>query len=128
MKIRVASVMVQDQSKALRFYTEVLGFVKKTEVPLGEHSWLTVVSRDEPDGVELLLEPTGFPPAVEYQRALHDSGIPLMAFYVEDLDTEVDRLKKHGVSFSMQPTIYGPAKLAVLDDTCGNHIQLVEVL
>lgn len=120
--------MVDDQEKALKFYTEVLGFVKKTEVPMGAHKWLTVVSKEEQDGVELLLEPMGFAPAKVYQKALFEAGIPLTAFNVDDIDKEYDRLKNLGVVFSLQPTQMGPVKIAVLNDTCGNNIQLVQVL
>lgn len=128
MKIRVTSVMVDNQEKALKFYTEVLGFVKKTEIPLGEHKWLTVVSKEEQDGVELLLEPMGFEPAKVFQKALFEAGIPLTAFNVDNIDKEYERLLKLGVAFSMPPTQMGTAKLAVLNDTCGNNIQLVQVL
>lgn len=120
--------MVDDQEKALKFYTQILGFVKKTEVPMGEHKWLTVVSKEEQDGVELLLEPMGFAPAKVYQKALFEAGIPLTAFNVDDIDKEYDRLKNLGVAFSLQPTQMGPVKIAVLNDTCGNNIQLVQVL
>ncbi len=119
--------MVSDQEIALKFYTEVLGFVKKTEIPLGEHKWLTVVSGEEPDGVELLLEPMGFEPAKAFQKALFEAGIPFTAFNVEDIQKEYDRLVKAGVIFSMKPTKMGPATLAVFDDTCGNNIQIVQV-
>lgn len=128
MKIRITSVMVDNQEKALKFYTEVLGFVKKTEVPLGEHKWLTVVSKEEQDGVELLLEPMGFEPAKVFQKALLEAGIPFTAFNVDDLDKEYERLLKLGVVFSMPPTQMGTVKLAVLNDTCGNNIQLVQIL
>ena len=127
MKIKVTSVMVDDQDKALKFYTEKLGFVKKTDVPLGEHKWLTVVSGEEPDGVELLLEPMGFAPARVFQKELKNAGIPWTVFYVDDIQKEVERLEKLGVNFSMQPTKMGPTTLAVFDDTCGNNIQLVQV-
>ena len=127
MKIKVTSIMVDDQDKALKFYTEKLGFVKKTDIPLGEHKWLTVVSGEEPDGVELLLEPMGFAPAKVFQKALKDAGIPLTMFNVNDIHSEYERLEKSGVKFSMKPTRMGPATIAVLDDTCGNNIQLVEV-
>jgi len=127
MKIKVTSIMVDDQDKALKFYTEKLGFVKKTDIPLGEHKWLTVVSGEEPDGVELLLEPMGFAPAKVFQKALKDAGIPLTMFNVNDLQSEYERLEKSGVKFSMKPTQMGPATIAVLDDTCGNNIQLVQV-
>ena len=127
MKIKLTSVMVKDQEKALKFYTEVLGFVKKTEIPMGEHKWLTVVSGEEPDGVELLLEPMGFEPAKTFQKALFDAGIPFTAFNVDDIQKEYERLLKSGVVFSMKPTKMGPATLAVFDDTCGNNIQIVQV-
>lgn len=127
MKIRVTSVMVQDQEKALKFYTEKLGFVMKRDIPMGEHKWLTVVSGEEPDGVELLLEPMGFEPAKVFQKALFDAGIPWTAFNVEDIQKEYERLEKLGVKFSMKPTKMGPATLAVFDDTCGNNIQIVQV-
>ena len=119
--------MVKDQEKALRFYTEILGFVKKTEIPMGEHRWLTVVSREEPDGVELLLEPMGFEPAKTYQKALFEAGIPLTFFNVDDIQKEYERLQKAGVVFSITPTKMGPATLAVFDDTVGNNIQIVQV-
>ena len=120
--------MVNDQDKALKFYTEVLGFVKKTEVPLGEHKWLTVVSKEEQDGVEVVLEPMAFAPAKVYQKALFDAGIPCTAFNVDDVEKEYERLTEAGVSFSMKPTAMGPVKIAVLNDTCGNNIQLLQVL
>jgi len=128
MKIKITSVPVKNQSEALNFYTEKLGFVKKTDIPMGEHSWLTVVSNEEQDGVELLLEPMGFEPARVYQEALFKAGIPWTAFNVDDVDKEFDRLKALGVKFSVQPTVMGPVKIAVLDDTCGNNIQLVQML
>ena len=128
MRITLTSLIVNDQSKALKFYTEMLGFVKKREIPIGEHRWLTVVSRDEQSGVELSLEPVAFPPARVYQQALFDAGIPLTAFQVDDLEKEYQRLLTLGVSFSMKPTVMGATKLAVLNDTCGNNIQLFEVL
>lgn len=119
--------MVDNQDKALKFYTEVLGFVKKTEIPMGEHKWLTVVSPEAPDEVELVLEPMGFPPAKTYQKALFEVGIPLTAFHVDDIQKEYERLEKSGVVFSMKPTKMGPATLAVFDDTCGNNIQIFQV-
>lgn len=127
MKIKLTSLLVKDQDKALRFYTEVLGFVKKTEIPLGEHKWLTVVSKEQPDGVELVLEPMGFPPAAVYQKALFEAGIPYTAFNVDNIEEEYQRLEKKGVVFSMKPTSMGAVTLAVFDDTCGNNIQLVQV-
>jgi predicted enzyme related to lactoylglutathione lyase len=127
MKIKLASVMVSNQDKALQFYTEVLGFVKKTEIPMGEHKWLTVVSAEERDGVELVLEPMGFAPARVFQKELFDAGIPWTAFHVDDIQKEYERLEKLGVVFSMKPTKMGPVTLAVFDDTCGNNIQIVQV-
>ena len=128
MKIKLASLLVNDQEKALKFYTEILGFVKKTEVPLGEHKWLTVVSKEEQDGVELVLEPLGFPPAATFQRALFEAGIPLTAFHVDDVEAEYNRLTGLGVSFSLPPTEMGVTKLAVFNDTVGNNIQLFQML
>lgn len=127
-RIFATSVPVNDQEKALKFYTEVLGFVKKVDVPVGEHRWLTVVSAAEQSGVELLLEPMGFEPAVVFAKALKDAGIPYTAFAVDDLDKEYLRLKEAGVEFSMEPKVMGPVKVAVLDDTCGNNIQLQQML
>ena len=127
-RIYATSVLVDDQEKALKFYTEVLGFVKKTEVPVGEYKWLTVVSQKEQSGVELLLEPMGFEPAQAYQKALKDAGIPYTSFAVDNLNEEYERLTSLGVEFSVQPTEMGPVMMAVLDDTCGNNIQLVEML
>jgi catechol 2,3-dioxygenase-like lactoylglutathione lyase family enzyme len=124
MRINLASVLVDDQQKALRFYTEVLGFVKKTDVPLGEHSWLTVVSPDDPDGVELVLEPDEHPAVKPFKAALVADGIPFTSFAVDDVQKEYDRLKGLGVTFTQQPTAMGPVTTAVLDDTCGNLIQI----
>jgi len=127
MKIRLTSILVEDQEKALKFYTDVLGFLKKTEIPMGEHKWLTVVSKEEQDGVEILLEPMAFEPAKTYQKALFEAGIPLTAFHVDDIQSEYERLEKLGVVFSMKPTKMGPAIVAVFSDTCGNNIQIVQV-
>jgi len=127
MKIKWTSILVNDQKKALKFYTEILGFVKKTDVPMGEYSWLTVVSKEEPDGVEVVLEPMGFAPAKVYQKALMDAGIPLTMFHVGNVQSEFERLEKLGVKFSMKPTQMGPTTIVVFDDTCGNNIQLVQV-
>ena len=128
MRIKLASLMVDDQDKALRFYSDILGFIKKRDIPMGEHKWLTVVSKEDQGGVELVLEPMAFPPARVFQRALFEAGIPLTAFQVDDLEAEVIRLKALGVSFSMGPTQMGPTKLAVLNDTCGNNIQIYQIL
>nr|WP_192867661.1 VOC family protein [Thaumasiovibrio occultus] len=126
MKICLTSVPVDDQDKALHFYTEVLGFVKKKEVPLGEYKWLTVVSPQEQSGVELLLEPMAFEPAKRYQQSLKDAGIPWTSFAVDDVQKEYERLSGLGVSFSVAPREAGPVMIAVLDDTCGNYIQLMQ--
>lgn len=128
MRVKLTSVMVEDQDKALKFYTELLGFQKKTDIPMGEHRWLTVVSSEEPDGPEVVLEPLGFPPARTYQKALFEAGIPLTAFNVDDVEREFERLTDLGVKFSMEPTAMGVAKLAVFDDSCGNNIQIFEVV
>jgi len=119
--------MVSDQDKALKFYTEILGFIKKTEIPMGEHKWLTVVSKEEQDGCELVLEPMGFEPAKVFQKELYDAGIPATAFQVDDINKEFDRLSGLGVKFSIQPTQMGTATLAVFDDTCGNNLQIYQV-
>ena len=124
MRINVTSVLVDDQDKALRFYTDVLGFVKKTEIPLGEARWLTVLSPDEPDGVELLLEPDGHPAARPWKEALVADGIPFTSFAVDDVRAEYERLDALGVTFTQPPTEMGPVVTAVFDDTCGNLIQI----
>ena len=127
MKIKLNSVVVDDQEKALRFYTGVLGFVKKMEIPMGEHKWLTVVSPEERDGTEVVLEPAAFPPARVYQKALYEAGIPWTAFQVDDIKREYERLLGLGVVFSMPPTQMGPTTIAVFADTCGNNIQIYQV-
>jgi catechol 2,3-dioxygenase-like lactoylglutathione lyase family enzyme len=124
MRINVTSVFVDDQAKALAFYTDALGFVKKTDVPAGEARWLTVVSPEAPDGVELLLEPNSHPAAQAYQQALVADGIPATSFAVDDVQAEFDRLSAQGVRFVQPPTEMGPVTTAVLDDTCGNLIQI----
>ena len=124
MRINLASILVDDQEKALRFYTDVLGFVKKTEVPLGEARWLTVVSPEDPDGVELVLEPDGHPAARPFKEALVADGIPYTSFAVADVHAEFDRLKGLGVTFTQEPASMGPVTTAVFDDTCGNLIQI----
>ena len=124
MRINLASVLVDDQEKALRFYTEVLGFVKKTEVPLGEHRWLTVVSPEAADGVELVLEPDEHPAAKPFKAALVTDGIPYTSFAVDDVHAEFDRLTSLGVTFTQEPAQMGPVTTAVFDDTCGNLIQI----
>jgi catechol 2,3-dioxygenase-like lactoylglutathione lyase family enzyme len=124
MRINLASVLVDDQQKALRFYTDVLGFVKKNDVPMGEHSWLTVVSPEEPDGVELVLEPSEHPAVRPFKEALVADGIPFTSFAVADVQKEYERLTALGVRFTQEPTQMGPVTTAVLDDTCGNLIQI----
>ncbi len=127
MKINVMSLLVDDQDKALRFYTEVLGFEKKTEIPLGGHRWLTVVSPEEPDGVELSLEPDEHPAARPFKQALVADGIPFTSFAVDDVIAETERLKALGVTFTQDPLQMGPVTTAVLDDTCGNLIQIASM-
>ncbi|HZG95554.1 MAG TPA: VOC family protein [Mycobacteriales bacterium] len=124
MRINVASVLVDDQDKALRFYTEVLGFVKKAEIPLGEHRWLTVVSPADEDGTELVLEPDSHPAAGPFKAALVADGIPWTSFAVDDVVAETERLRAAGVRFTQEPLEMGPVMTAVLDDTCGNLIQI----
>jgi len=126
MKIKLNSVMVADQDKALKFYTEILGFVKKNDIPMGEFRWLTVVSPEEPNGTEVVLEPMGFSPARTYQKALFEAGIPLTAFQVDDIQKEYARMKKLGVVFKGEPTQTGPVTLCAFEDTCGNLIQLYQ--
>ncbi|MGH8496435.1 MAG: VOC family protein [Gammaproteobacteria bacterium] len=126
MKIKLSSVMVKDQSKALAFYTEILGFIKKQDIPIGPDRWLTVMSPEGPDDIELLLEPMGFPPAKTFQKELFEAGIPLTAFAVTDVRSEYERLVKLGVDFKSGPTKAGPTTVAVFDDTCGNLIQIFE--
>ena len=125
MRIRVTSVFVEDQERARRFYTEVLGFVVKLDVPAGEYRWLTVVSPEDPDGVELLLEPDAHPAARAFMRALVADGIPAAQLAVDDVAAETDRLRGLGVRIVQEPTVTGPVTTAVLDDTCGNLLQLV---
>jgi|SRR6185369_6235278 catechol 2,3-dioxygenase-like lactoylglutathione lyase family enzyme len=127
MRINLASIFVDDQERALRFYTEVLGFVKKTEIPLGEHRWLTVVSADQPDGVELVLEPSDHPAVPPFKTALVADGIPFTSFAVDDVRSEFDRLSGLGVVFVQPPTDMGAVTMAVLDDTCGNLIAISQM-
>jgi catechol 2,3-dioxygenase-like lactoylglutathione lyase family enzyme len=124
MRINLTSVLVDDQDKALRFYTEVLGFRKKAEIPLGDHRWLTVVSPEDPDGVELVLEPDTHPAVGPFKEALLADGIPFTSFAVSDVHAETERLKRLGVAFTQEPAQMGPVTTAVLDDTCGNLIQI----
>ena len=126
MKIKLASVFVDDQEKALRFYTDVLGFIKKTDIPAGQFRWLTVVSPEGPDDIELLLEPNDNPAAETYQRAIFEQGIPSTAFAVENIQKEYERLKDLGVAFRSKPEAMGPTIMAVFEDSCGNLIQIYQ--
>ncbi|WP_026821144.1 VOC family protein [Arthrobacter castelli] len=125
MRINLISVFVNDQPTALNFYTKVLGFAKKTEAPIGENLWLTVVSPEQPDGVELLLEPSTHPAVPPYKEALVADGIPAAQFAVDDVQIEYERLRGQGVTFTQPPAQMGPTTTAVFDDTCGNLIQIV---
>ncbi|GAA4780042.1 VOC family protein [Actinomycetospora chlora] len=126
MRIELTSIFVDDQRAALAFYTDVLGFTKRHDIPLGEAAWLTVVSPEAPDGPELLLEPAGGHPAVKpYRDALAEDGIPLVQFAVDDVAAEHERLTARGVVFTQPPTDAGPVVMAVFDDTCGNLVQIV---
>ncbi|HLV71553.1 catechol 2,3-dioxygenase-like lactoylglutathione lyase family enzyme [Actinomadura hallensis] len=126
MKIHLTSVMVDDQEKALRFYTDVLGFVKKSDIPMGEARWLTVVSPEDPGGTELVLEPSGHPAAKPFKEALVADGIPFTSFAVDDVKAEYERLRSLGVHFTQEPVDMGPVTSAVFDDTCGNLIQIAQ--
>ncbi|CUK05709.1 methylmalonyl-CoA epimerase [Ruegeria denitrificans] len=127
MKMYMKSIAVDDQSKALDFYTSKLGFVVKHDIPLGEHRWLTLVSKEESEGVELGLEPNAHPATRDYQEALKADGIPVSAFSVDDIEAEVAKLEAAGVEFTQPPVKAGGATMAVFDDTCGNLIQLVQL-
>lgn len=126
MKIKLTSIMVDDQAKALRFYSEVLGFRVKHDIPVGEYRWITVVSPEGPDDLELALEPNANPAGKAFQKAMFDQGIPITAFEVSDLAAEFTRLRKHGVAFTKEPTRAGPVTIAVFADTCGNLVQLYQ--
>jgi catechol 2,3-dioxygenase-like lactoylglutathione lyase family enzyme len=127
MRINLTSVLVDDQDQALAFYTDVLGFVKKTDLPAGEHRWLTVVSPESPDGPKLLLEPDAHPAAKPFKDALVADGMPYTSFAVDDVRAEFDRLRGLGVRFTQEPVEMGPVTTAVLDDTCGNLIQIASL-
>jgi catechol 2,3-dioxygenase-like lactoylglutathione lyase family enzyme len=126
MQIRLASIMVDDQDKALRFYTTILGFAKNKDISMGEFRWLTVSSPEGADGVELVLEPMGFPPARTYQKALYDAGIPATAFITTNIQAEFQRLRGAGVKFRGEPRAMGPITAVVFEDSCGNLINLVQ--
>ncbi|KUN41155.1 VOC family protein [Streptomyces longwoodensis] len=125
MRIHLTNVFVDDQETALRFYTDVLGFAKKHDVPLGADRWLTVVSPEDPEGTELLLEPSGHPAVGPYRAALVADGIPAASFAVDDVRAEFERLRALGVRFTQEPVEMGTVTTAVLDDTCGNLVQIV---
>jgi len=127
MRIYVTSIFVDDQDKALAFYTDTLGFRLKNDVPVGEYRWLTVVSRDQPDGTELMLEPSHHRAVGPFRQALYEDGIPAASFQVDDLDAEFARLDALGVRFTLAPMDAGPVRVAVLDDTCGNLVQLMQM-
>jgi predicted enzyme related to lactoylglutathione lyase len=127
MKVKLTSVHVDDQEKALRFYTEVLEFVKKTDVSAGEYRWLTVVSPEEPDGAELLLEPNDNPAAKTYQQALFEQNIPAAMFYTDDVKADYERIEARGADFTMPPTEVTGSTIARVNDTCGNLIQLTQL-
>lgn len=126
MQIKFTSITVDDQERALQFYTTVLGFQKMADIPMGEFRWLTVVAPDGVPGAELVLEPLGFPPARDFQRALFEAGIPTTAFVTADIQAEVARLKAHGVRFRGEPQAMGPITSVLFEDTCGNLINLVQ--
>jgi catechol 2,3-dioxygenase-like lactoylglutathione lyase family enzyme len=126
MRIYLTSVLVDDQEKALRFYTDVLAFVKKTDIPVGDARWLTVVAPDDPQGPELLLEPDAHPAAGPYKAALVADGIPVTSFAVDDVHAEFERLRRLGVRFTLEPAEMGGVTMAVFDDTCGNLIQIAK--
>ena len=127
MQLKFISITVNNQNDALNFYTNVLGFTKMADIPMGEYRWLTVVSPDGIDGVELVIEPAAFPPAQVYQKALFDAGIPATAFITKDINAEYDRLKKLGVVFRGEPQIMGPVTVVMFEDTCSNLINLVQL-
>lgn len=127
MKIKLTGVFVNDQDNALKFYTEVLGFVKKKDISAGKYRWLTVVSPEDQDGVELVLEPNENPAAKTYQEALFKQGVRAAAFFVDDIQKEHERLKKLGVKFTMEPTKVTGSTIAILDDTCGNLVQITQL-
>jgi catechol 2,3-dioxygenase-like lactoylglutathione lyase family enzyme len=126
MQIKFTSILVDDQSKALKFYTESLGFRKLSDIPMGEYRWLTVVSPDGVEGAEVVLEPMAFPPARTWQKALFDAGIPATAFITTDIDSEFQRLAARGVKFRGEPKQMGPIKAVTFEDTCGNLVNLVQ--
>ena len=127
MKIQLTSVLVDNQDKALKFYVEVLGFDKKHDIPIGQFRWITVVSPEGPDDIELVLEPNDNPAAKTFQKAIYEQKIPHTAFSVDNIQNEYERLKQLGVVFTTKPTESGPVTIAVFDDTCGNLIQIYQV-
>ncbi len=127
MRIAFTRILVDDQDRALAFYTDMLGFLAKTDFPVGDFRWITVVSPDAPDGTELVLEPNVNPAALAFQTAMHEQGIPLTAFQVDDIAGEYARLREKGVVFTQEPTEAGPVTIALFDDTCGNLIQIFQL-
>jgi predicted enzyme related to lactoylglutathione lyase len=127
MRIELTSIFVKDQDKALKFYTEKLGFVKKLDIKAGEYRWLTVVSPENKDGTQLVLEPDNNPAAKAYQEAIFNQGVPATSFFVDDIQKEYERLKKLGVKFTMEPTKVTGSAIAMFDDTCGNLIQITQL-
>jgi predicted enzyme related to lactoylglutathione lyase len=127
LKIKLTGVFVEDQDKALKFYTDILGFVKKLDVRAGEYRWLTVVSPEDQNGTELVIEPNSNPAAKTYQEALFKQGLRATSFFVDDIQREYERLKKLGVKFTMEPTKVTGSTIAMLDDTCGNLIQITQL-
>jgi len=126
MKIILSSIFVDDQDKALKFYTEVLGFLPKQDIPLGKYRWLSVVSPDAPDGVELVLEPNDNPAAQTFQKAIYDQGIPMTGFSVADMKSDYERMLSLGVRFKTAPDYQQDLIIAMFDDTCGNYIHLYQ--
>jgi predicted enzyme related to lactoylglutathione lyase len=126
MKIKLHSVLVDDQDKALKFYTQVLGFIKKQDIPVGEFKWLTVVSPEEPEGTELVLEPDDNPASKAFKKSIYEQGIPFTALQVDDIQKEYERMQALGVKFTQPPIQMGPVSQAVFDDTCGNLIQIYQ--
>jgi predicted enzyme related to lactoylglutathione lyase len=126
MKVAIDSVWINDQDKALKFYTEVLGFEKKLDIPVGKYRWLTVIAPEDPDGPQILLEPDENPATQAFKKSLREQGIPVRAFATDDVKKEYERLSGLGVKFTMKPRKMGPATIAVFDDTCGNLIQLAQ--
>ncbi len=125
-RVKLTSILVNDQNRARQFYTETLGFQIKHDIPMGGAAWLTLVAPDDPNGVELLLEPTGHPASITFQQAIYSDRIPITQLYTENIDVEYERLTAKGVTFTSPPKSMGPTKFADFDDTCGNLIRLIQ--